>query len=58
MDREMRKLQSQKLKRKKETKSENDSVVFVGIEVVAANKRSLLDEYDVLCDNQATINVF
>ena len=33
-------------------------MVFVGIEVVAANKTSLLDEYDVLCDNQATINVF
>ena len=30
-------------------------VVFVGIEVVAANKTSLLDEYDVICDNQATI---
>ena len=33
-------------------------MAFVGIEVVAANKTTLLDEYDVLCDNQATINVF
>ena len=32
-------------------------MVFVSIEVVAANKTSLLDEY-VLCDNQATINIF
>ena len=45
-------------KKNKEKKSESDNVVFVGIEVVAANKTSLLDEYDVLCDNQATINVF
>ena len=55
------KLLSQNLKRKnkeKKSESENDNVVFVGIEVVAANKTSLLDEYDVLCDNQATINVF
>ena len=33
-------------------------MVFVGIEVMAANKTSLLDEYDILCANQATINVF
>jgi len=26
--------------------------------VVAANKTTLLDEYNVLCDNQATFNVF
>ena len=52
------KLQSQNLKRKRKKKSVNDNVVFVGIEVVAANKTSLLDEYDVQCNNQAIINVF
>jgi hypothetical protein len=27
-------------------------------DVAFANKKSLLDEYDILCDNQATINIF
>jgi len=43
-----------KSEKKNEEKSENDNVVFVCIEVMAANNTSLLDEYDVLCDNQAT----
>ena len=27
-------------------------------DVALASKKSLLDEYDILCDNQATINIF
>ena len=34
------------------------NVAFVNIEIVAANKSSLLNDYDVLCHNQSTINLF
>ena len=33
-------------------------MVFVIHEIALAGKNSLLDEYDILCDNQATIDIF
>ena len=36
----------------------SDNMVFVIQEIALAGKKSLLDEYDILCDNQATINIF
>ena len=35
-----------------------DDMAFVIHEIALAGKKSLLDEYDILCDNQATINIF
>jgi len=32
-----------------------DNVAFAGINEVTTNKTTLLDKYDVLCDNQASI---
>ena len=44
---------------KKEKKgSDSDEVGFVMYEIALAGKKSLLDEYDILCDNQTTINIF
>jgi hypothetical protein len=42
----------------KGNKKKADTVVFVIHEIALAGKASLLDEYDILCDNQATINIF
>jgi hypothetical protein len=36
----------------------SDDMVFVIHEIALAGKNSLLDEDDILCDNQATINIF
>ena len=56
---------AKKLKSDKETKHVNvtktdkgSEVAFMVNDVAFANKKSLLDEYDILCDNQATINIF
>ena len=35
-----------------------DDMVFVIHKIALAGKKSLLDEYDILCDNQAMINIF
>jgi len=35
-----------------------EDMAFVIHEIALAGKKSLLDEYDILCDNQATINIF
>jgi hypothetical protein len=63
-------LKAKKLKSENETKqatvtktdkNKNDKsgdVAFMVHDVAFANKKSLLDEYDILCDNQATINIF
>ena len=36
----------------------DDELVFVTQEIALASRKSLLDEYDILCDNQATISIF
>ena len=50
MNPEMKKLQCLNQKKIKK-KSDTDNAAFAGIEVVAANKTTRLDEYNVLCDN-------
>ena len=36
----------------------DDELVFVTHEIALASRKALLDEYDILCDNQATISIF
>ena len=59
-----KKLKSEKeIKQVNETKtdkmkSDKSIEVFMVNDVALANKKMLLDDYDILCDNQATINIF
>ena len=36
----------------------DDELVFVMHEIALASRKALLEEYDILCDNQATISIF
>ena len=36
----------------------DDELVFVMHEMALSSRKTLLDEYDILCDNQATISIF
>ena len=54
-DKEIKQVNVTKTDKKKSDKGE---VAFMVNDVALANKKSMLDEYDILCDNQATINIF
>ena len=45
-------------KSEKRKSNGNDDTVFITYEVSLASGRSLLERYDILYDNQATINIF
>ena len=49
---------SQVKEKKGETDKGDDMVFLIYDQNALAGKKSLLDEYDILCDNQATINIF
>ena len=42
----------------KDSKKSDDMLRYSKFEIALAGKKSLLDEYDILCDNQAMINIF